>query len=126
MVLPRSRWPALAAPWLSAQTRAAAQLPALSPDCVADGRDALEELRIEGVADNATLARPPNSTQPLKLAVRALGSSTRIRWLLDGRLVGESQGSASLEHDFSQPGAHQLTALADSGAWSRVRFRVLQ
>ena len=121
-----ARWPALASPWLSADTRAAARLPALSPDCAPDGRDASEELRIEGIADNATLARPPNSTQPLKLSIRALGSDARIRWLLDGRLIGESRGAQNVEHDFSLPGVHQLTALADSGAWSRVRFRVLE
>ncbi|QSX80049.1 penicillin-binding protein 1C [Agrilutibacter solisilvae] len=121
-----ARWPALASPWLSSETRLAARLPALSPDCAPDGRDALEELRIEGIADNATLARPPNSTQPLRLSIRALGSEARIRWLLDGRLVAESRGGASIAHDFSQPGMHALTALADSGAWSRVRFRVLE
>ena len=75
---------------------------------------------------STTLARPPNSTQPLKLSIRALGSDARIRWLLDGRLIGESRGGQNLEHDFSLPGVHQLTALADSGAWSRVRFRVLE
>jgi penicillin-binding protein 1C len=121
-----ARWPALASPWLSAETRAAARLPALSPDCVADGREATEELRIEGINDNATLARAPGSVDALRLSVRALGSDRRIRWLLDGRLVGESRGGDNFAHDFGEPGTHTLTALADSGAWSRVRFRVLR
>ncbi|HEV8693829.1 MAG TPA: penicillin-binding protein 1C, partial [Lysobacter sp.] len=60
-----ARWPALASPWLSAEARTAARLPPLSPDCVPDGRDATEELRVEGINDNATLARAPNSTTPL-------------------------------------------------------------
>ena len=92
----------------------------------ADGRDATEELRIEGLDDGATLARAPNSAQPLRLSLRALGSEARVRWLLDGRLIGETRGAAQFVHDFGEPGAHTLTALADSGAWSRVRFRVLR
>ncbi|HEU0306563.1 MAG TPA: penicillin-binding protein 1C, partial [Lysobacter sp.] len=121
-----ARWPALASPWLSVEARMAAHLPALSPDCAPDGRDATAELRIEGINDNATLARASNSTAPLRLSMRAIGSESRIRWLLDGRFIGESQGSGSFLHDFGEPGSHTLTALADSGAWSRVRFRVLR
>lgn len=121
-----ARWPALASPWLSAEMRTAARLPALSPDCAPDGRDATEELRIEGINDHSTLARPPNSVMPLRLSVRALGSEARIRWLLDGRLIGESQGASNFVHDFGETGTHTLTALADSGTWSRVHFRVLR
>ncbi len=121
-----ARWPALASPWLSAEARTAARPPALSADCAPDGRDSSEELRIEGINDKATLARAPNSTHPLRLSVRAIGSEARIRWLLDGRFIGESQGAGAFLHDFGDPGVHALTALADSGAWSRVEFRVLR
>jgi penicillin-binding protein 1C len=121
-----ARWPALASPWLSLEARLAARLPALAPDCAPDGRDATEELRIEGIDDNAVLARAPNSTTPLRLSMRAIGSEARIRWLLDGRFIGESQGAGNFLHEFSEPGSHTLTALADSGAWSRVRFGVLR
>ena len=58
--------------------------------------------------------------------MRAIGSESRIRWLLDGRFIGESQGAGTFLHDFRDPGLHTLTALADSGAWSRVQFRVLR
>ncbi len=121
-----ARWPALASPWLPAQWRQASRLPALSPDCADDGRDAAEELRIEGIDDLATLARAPGNATPLRLGVRALGSEARVRWLLDGRLIGETTGRGRLEHDFGEPGDHVLTALADTGAWSRTRFRVLR
>ncbi|WP_442965309.1 penicillin-binding protein 1C [Pseudomonas sp. CGJS7] len=121
-----ARWPALASPWLAADARKASRLPPLSPDCSEDGRDAVEELRIEGIDDLATLARAPGSATPLRLSVRALGSDARVRWLLDGRLIGESQGRARLDHDFGEVGEHTLTALADTGAWSRVRFKVLR
>ncbi|MFC3549643.1 penicillin-binding protein 1C [Lysobacter cavernae] len=121
-----ARWPALASPWLSAQTRQASRLPPLATDCVADGRDASEELRIEGVADNATLARAPGSVHPVRLSLRAIGTDKHNRWLLDGRLIGESTGGDPFVHDFGEPGEHTLTVLADSGAWSRLRFRVLR
>ena len=121
-----ARWPALASPWLSLDARSAARLPPLSPDCAPDGRDASEELRIEGIDANATLARAPNATRPLRLSLRALGTEARVRWLLDGRLIGESQGASAFAHDFAEAGRHTLTALAESGAWSRVEFRVLR
>jgi penicillin-binding protein 1C len=121
-----ARWPALASPWLSLDARMAAHLPALAPDCAPDGRDASEELRIEGINDQATLARASNSTVPLRLSLRAIGSESRIRWLLDGRFIGESQGAGTFLHEFGDSGSHTLTALADSGAWSRVEFRVLR
>jgi len=119
-----ARWPALASPWLSSSARAAARLPSLSPDCVADGRDATQELRIEGLNDRATLAPAPGRTQAVRLSLRALGGDARVRWLVDGRLIGESVGEGALVHDFEQPGDHTLTALADSGAWSRLEFRL--
>lgn len=121
-----ARWPALASPWLSIEARQASRLPALAPDCAPDGRDATEELRIEGIDDRATLARASNSTTPLRLSLRAIGSEARIRWLLDARLVGESRGAGNFLHEFSEPGSHTLTALADSGAWSRIEFRLLR
>jgi penicillin-binding protein 1C len=121
-----ARWPALATPWLSEEARAAAQLPLRAPDCAPDGRDATESLRIDGLVDRATLARPPNSTSPLRLSLRALGSEARIRWLLDGRLVAESTGAARADVEFATPGAHTLTALAETGAWASVAFRVLR
>lgn len=121
-----ARWPALATPWLSAETRRAARLPALAPDCVADGRDAGEELRIEGVNDRAMLAPAPGGEKAVRLSLRALGSEAKVRWLLDGRLIGESSGAAPFVHDFREPGEHSLTALADTGAWARLQFSVMR
>ena len=57
--------------------------------------------------------------------MRALGSEARIRWLVDGRWIGDSNGGASFDFDFAEEGAHTLTALADTGAWSAVAFRVM-
>ena len=121
-----ARWPALASPWLSNDTRLAATLPPRAADCAPDGRDATETLRIDGLVDRATLARPSNSTAPLRLSVRALGSEARIRWLLDGRLVGETRGAASFAFDQDAAGAHTLTALAETGAWAAIAFRVME
>lgn len=120
------RWPALASPWLSAAERRASRLPPLASDCMADGRGTAGELRIEGINDRATLARVPGSVQPLRLSLRALGTDARVQWLLDGRWIGESLGSHPFVHEFIRPGDHELTALADSGAWDSVGFRVLE
>lgn len=121
-----ARWPALASPWLSAETRLASTLPPLADDCMADGRDADEELRIDGMNDGATLARAPGSAHAVRLSLRALGTERNVQWLLDGRWIGETAGRGTLVRDFGEPGAHTLTALADSGAWTRIEFRVLE
>jgi len=121
-----ARWPALASPWLSAETRRASTLPLLADDCMADGRDAIEELRIDGLNDGATLLRAPGSEHAVRLSLRVLGTDRDVQWLLDGRWIGETSGRASLVRDFGEPGAHTLTALADSGAWTQLRFRVVE
>ena len=53
------------------------------------------------------------------------GSEAEVQWLLDGRWIGETQGSRSLLRDFDAAGVHELTALADNGAWHSLRFRLL-
>ena len=121
-----ARWPALASPWLPAQVRKESKLPPLSPDCAPDGRDAGEELHIEGINERAMLARAPGSTHGARLAVRALGTQARVQWLLDGRWIAETNGAQAFTRDYEETGGHTLTALADSGAWKQVRFSVLR
>ncbi len=121
-----ARWPALLSPWLSAAERRASRLPPLAPDCAPDGRDALAALRIEGIADGATLLPPPGSGRGLRVRVRALGANGPVQWLLDGRPLAHGDGVAGFEHDYAGAGRgeHVLTALAGSGAWAQARFRV--
>ena len=115
------------AAWITAccQDPKLRELPPLAADCSDDGRDAGESLRIEGVNDGAVLARPPNGVGGVRLSLRALGTASRVQWLLDGRWIGETEGGRSLAHEFAAPGAHELTALADSGAWHSLHFRLL-
>jgi len=120
-----ARWPALAAPWLTAAQRRAQQLPALAPDCPPDGLENTGVLHIEGLADRATLIRPPGSERPPRLQLRALGSPAHIDWLLDGRRIAQTEGSRTFTREFAEPGEHTLTALATDGAWASVRFRVV-
>jgi penicillin-binding protein 1C len=121
-----ARWPALAYPWLSRDLRRRASLPALARDCADDGLDATQPMRIDGVADDAAIARAPNSTQPATLHLRALGASGDVLWLINGRLAGSTHGSAAFEHAFDETGEQTITALATSGAYAQVQVRVLR
>ena len=121
-----ARWPALASPWLPQAWRAAASLPALSPDCADDGRNASAALVIEGVNEGASLTRAPGQSGGIQLALRATGANGPVQWLLDGRSIGETEGARPLQYAFTTPGLHTLTALADSGAWDSLRFTVLE
>lgn len=120
-----ARWPALASPWLPASTRRASTLPPLSPDCADDGRGAVATLRIEGLAEGAVLARPPGSARGIRVSLRAVGTDAPVQWLLDGRRIATTRGANPFVHVFDAAGTHRLTALADTGAWTSIGFRVL-
>ncbi len=121
-----ARWPALLSPWLPQAQRQASQLPALSPDCSADGRESGGTLHIEGLNDRATLARAPNAEHGVRLQLRALGNETTVDWLLDDRWIARTEGARLFQRDFDEVGEHTLTALAADGAWTQVRFRILR
>ena len=121
-----ARWPGLAYPWLPAAQRRAAAIPPLAPDCAADALSAMETLRIDGVGARTRLARPPNGTLPPRLRLRAIGTAARVRWLVNGRLAGETTGATTWSQAFPEPGEQRITALADTGAWDEVVVTVVR
>lgn len=121
-----ARWPALLGPWLTSDWRAASRLPPLAGDCVDDGRAGLETVRIQGITANSTLASAPGRDGGVRVSLRLLGTSASVQWLLDGRWIAQSEGTATFTHTFTEPGRHELTALADSGAFDSVRFAILE
>jgi penicillin-binding protein 1C len=120
------RWPSLSYPWLPVVERRATAIPALAQDCREDGLAATEELQIDGPAQDSAIARAPNSPKPPQVRLRALGTGARVRWLVNGRLVGESEGGGNFLHAFDTVGDQRITALADTGAWAELRLRVLR
>ncbi|MFO1517711.1 MAG: penicillin-binding protein 1C [Lysobacterales bacterium] len=121
-----ARWPALAQPWLSPDTRRRARLPALAPGCADDGLDAAQPLHIDGVADGAAIGRAPGSDRPAQLALRALGAHGSVQWLVDGRLVGETEATRPFQHAYAEPGPHTITVLGNGGNFDQVAIRVLR
>jgi penicillin-binding protein 1C len=121
-----ARWPVLAYPWLSASTRRASAIPALARDCTPDALEAMESLRIDGPGEGARLARAPGSTQPATLRLRAFGTQSRVRWLVNGRLAGETLGPRPWTHAFDSPGTQRITALADTGAFAELTVYVVR
>lgn len=119
-----ARWPALLTPWLRAADREAAALPPLAPGCPPDSMDVASPIRIAGLGRGATLRRPPNSRQPLRITLRALGASGPVQWLLDGRLQGESVADSAMSLSPGSAGEHTITALARNGAYDSLRLRV--
>ncbi|WP_043800809.1 hypothetical protein, partial [Arenimonas malthae] len=69
--------------------------------------------------------RAPGSATPPTLRLRALGTAARVRWLVNGRLAGETLGARPWTHAFDTPGEQRITALADTGAWAELSLRVL-
>ena len=121
-----ARWPALAYPWLPRDVRQRASLPALARDCAPDALDAIQSLHIEGIADNAAIARAPNSDKPATLRLRTLGTDGEVLWLVNGKLQGETRGRQVFEHAFESPGEQAITALAASGNTAQLHVRVLR
>jgi len=121
-----ARWPALAYPWLSRDMRRRASLPPLAVGCATDGLDAIQPIRIDGVADHAAIARAPNSDKPAIVRLRALGANGDVLWLVNGRLEGETRGAGAFEHAFGELGDQTITALAKSGTYAQLQVRMLR
>jgi penicillin-binding protein 1C len=121
-----ARWPALAYPWLSRDVRKRASLPPLAIGCAADGLEALQPIRIDGVADHAAIARAPNSDKPAIVRMHALGASGAVLWLVNGKLEGETRGGGAFEYAFAATGDQTITALAKSGNYAQLQVRVLR
>ena len=118
-----ARWPALALHWLDAETRARALPPPLAADC-REQPSLAESLVIVGVESGSLLRRPPGTLQAPRIAVRASGASGRVRWLLNGHLVGETEADAALEIALEQPGEQTLAALDAGHRFGQVQFEV--
>lgn len=120
------RWPSLAYPWLSGSQRKQSSLPKLARRCAGDGLESSQELRIDGIADNASVARAPNSDKPAIVRLRALGAIGEVMWLVNGRLEATTKDAQTWEHAFDETGDQTITAMTDAGRWAQVRVRVLR
>lgn len=118
-----ARWPALAYPWLRGSLKRRSALPALAPGCAPD--EYSTGLRIAGVSDGSIVRNPGQRRGPLTLEVQALGSDSRILWLLDDRLVAQSQGDQRIRILIQRDGDHQLIAIDDAGSSDRVTVRAI-
>ncbi len=122
-----AQWPVLAGPWLSASERRASALPALAPGCAASAPNEVSAtLRIDGVLAGAILRTPPGTSSLPGVRVRALGGRGRVDWLLNGRLIAQSEGESSIDYRFEHTGAHSLVAVDQGGAFDSVSMRVQQ
>ena len=61
---------------------------------------------------------------PVQLQLQALGNEDRTWWLLDRRLVGQTDGKSLLPLRLDRPGEHELIAVAADGRWRELTFRV--
>ena len=118
-------WPALALPWLSAAERRRAALPALAPDC-SEAREPTPTLQIAGLADGAVLRSPSNRQRDPEVNLRALGTAEPVQWLLDGRLVGESEGAGTVKLRFDQPGRQRLLAIDRRGRYASIDLTIME
>lgn len=121
-----ARWPSLTTPWLSQNIRAKSSVPALSKDCTEDTLAAMETLQIDGPPEKSTLARAPNSSQALKAEFRALGTQEKVKWLVNGQWIADTQASERVVMTFDNPGMQRITALTDAGAWDEMNLYVLK
>ena len=119
-----ARWPALATPWLSAADRKYASLPPLARGCPADSLDTSSPIRIAGLRNGVTLRRAPNSEQPLRVTLNALGAQGQVQWLLNGRLQGTTTARKSIQITLPQAGVYRVTAVAADGAFAALSLNV--
>ena len=84
-----ARWPALSVPWLDADDAAASALPPLAPGCLPIHW--MSSSPFASLASPMALycARRPTA-RALRVTLQAMGASSEVQWLLDGRLQGAS------------------------------------
>ncbi|MCB1633062.1 MAG: penicillin-binding protein 1C [Xanthomonadales bacterium] len=118
-----ARWPLRAEPWLGARQRQASALPALAADCSPDQLGA-PSLLVRGLEPDSVLRSSEGPGAPVQLQLQALGNEDRTWWLLDRRLVGQTDGKSLLPLRLDRPGEHELIAVAADGRWRELTFRV--
>jgi penicillin-binding protein 1C len=122
--LETARWPSRLQPWIDASRRLAAKPPRPAPQCVLAGAPVRARLRIDGAVADTVIRAAPGSRRPPVLALRALGAEGPVDWLVNGRLVGRSEGVQPLRWSFAEAGEQAIVALDRSGRYDRVVVRV--
>jgi penicillin-binding protein 1C len=121
-----ARWPSLTTPWLPISLREKTGIPELSADCGEDSLAAIEILQIDGPAEKSTLTRAPNSIQPISAEFRALGTTQKVKWLVNGQWVADTQASQKFLLKFDNAGLQRITAITDAGAWDETSLYILK
>jgi penicillin-binding protein 1C len=70
------------------------------------------------------LRRAPNATRAPHLNLRALGTQREVRWLLDGKLIGQTRADSSLLAEFDREGVRHLLALDRDGRYAALDVMV--
>lgn len=118
-----ARWPALAAPWLSAAERLRSSPPPLAPGCQADAAFAAE-LQITGARDGSVLRSAGASLRAPQLQLRAAGASGEVSWLVNGLQQVRLPAAAAFEHEFAEAGPQDIVAIDSSGRFGRLQIEV--
>ncbi len=118
-----ARWPLRAQPWLSAAQRRLSRLPALAEDCEPD-QLAPAQLLVRGLNHNAILRSAKGPGAPVRIEVSALGADGRVFWLLDERLLGQTNDAEALAIEFARAAQHRLVVIADDGRHRVLEFAV--
>ncbi len=118
-----ARWPALLYPWLGGATLQKATPPKLAADCTPDAQFASAQLVIEGLLQDS-LVRPASNRErhETTIGVRAIGSTERVRWLMDGVVIGQSAAGEQFVLPLPAPGKHRLLALDREGRYASIDF----
>ena len=119
---PYVRWPTLLEPWITSEWRSDTDRIAWAPPCAK--QDLSRSLRITGIESGSIIRATPEQRTAV-VRVQALGTRDNVTWLLDGRLVGNTDArSTGLRLTLAHPGDHALTALDPDGRYERVVFSV--
>ena len=121
-----ARWPRELNAWLSPMVMRTQSLPERRSDCLADGLDVLETLRIEGLPERASLRRLPGSVSGPRASLTLSGAdaSGDIRWLVNGELQATQPAELPFVHVFEQRGATDILAIAEHGRFARLAIVV--
>jgi penicillin-binding protein 1C len=117
-----ARWPDSLVPWLAPTLLKQNVPPQWTERCAALYHTA-GAIRITGASDGEWIQRTPSQTVPA-VRLRVQGAQSRINWIVNGRLVAETEPLSSYVVQLEEAGRYDITALDEKGRFDRITLTV--
>ncbi|MBF0620572.1 MAG: penicillin-binding protein 1C [Magnetococcales bacterium] len=118
------RWPTLLHPWLNRTLRQQQSVPRVDHACKQYDTSLSASFKITGLNPD-TILRPAGSSTilpPIQLSV--LGAIDTIYWLINGKMIKQTEPNTPLTHQFNKSGRFEISAMDAYGHHDTVTITI--